>query len=152
LERLAEGIHDNDSVLQLAEESLTNLGFPVGQEPTWQQPDADAEPAIVNDVVPEPETRKESDQELLDDEILEIFVEEAGEVIATINEFYPRLYQDHGDREALTEVRRAYHTLKGSGRLVGAESLGELAWAVENLLNRIIDGSAKANDEVLGLV
>jgi chemosensory pili system protein ChpA (sensor histidine kinase/response regulator) len=152
LERLAEGIHDNDTVLQLAEDSLNSLGFPVGQEPTWQQPTEEAEPALVTEEVPEPAARKESDQELLDDEILEIFVEEAGEVLSTINEYYPRLYQDHGDREALTEVRRAYHTLKGSGRLVGAESIGELAWSVENLLNHIIDGTIRATDDVLALV
>jgi chemosensory pili system protein ChpA (sensor histidine kinase/response regulator) len=152
LERLAEGIHDNATVLQLAEDSLKSLGFPVGEEPTWQQPAEEAEPALVTEEVPEPAVRKESDQELLDDEILEIFVEEAGEVLSTINEYYPRLYLDHGDREALTEVRRAYHTLKGSGRLVGAESIGELAWSVENLLNRIIDGTIRASDEVLALV
>lgn len=35
LERLAEGISDNEDILRIAEESLASLGFPVGQEPTW---------------------------------------------------------------------------------------------------------------------
>ncbi|WP_372964164.1 Hpt domain-containing protein [Marinobacter sp.] len=159
LERLAEGISDNDAILQIAEDSLASLGFPVGQEPTWgraSDSDTDAtEDVPVLEEVPqeEPEQQqKSSDSELLDDEILGIFVEEAEEVLETIHEYYPRLRQDHADRDALTEVRRAYHTLKGSGRLVGATSLGELAWSVENLLNRVIDQSLKPTEDMFTLV
>ncbi|MDO3721261.1 Hpt domain-containing protein [Marinobacter sp. chi1] len=157
LERLVEGNGENDVILQVAEESLASLGFPVGAEPTWiASADVDDIPTIdaaaLEEPAPEPETAKESDQELLDDEILGIFIEEAEEVLETINEFYPRLRQDHDDREALSEVRRAFHTLKGSGRLVGATSLGELAWGVENLLNRVIDQTIKLNDELFALV
>ena len=155
LERLSEGINNNDAILHVAEDSLQSLGFPVGQEPTWThtgesstdtteaEPPAPAEPA--------PETSG-SDQELLDDDILAIFVEEAGEVLETIHQHYPLWRQNHDDSQALTEVRRAFHTLKGSGRLVGAGSIGELAWAVENLLNRIIDQSIKPADEVFTLI
>eukprot|EP00003_Mantamonas_plastica_P025677 TRINITY_DN5084_c0_g1_i2.p1 TRINITY_DN5084_c0_g1~~TRINITY_DN5084_c0_g1_i2.p1 ORF type:complete len:2532 (+),score=517.23 TRINITY_DN5084_c0_g1_i2:21068-28663(+) len=160
LERLAEGISDNDSILRVAEESLASLGFPVGQEPTWQEA-VEEEPAveelpIVEEalpvVEPEPEQTQDSDDDLLDDEILGIFVEEAEEVLETINEFYPRLRQEHEDREALTEVRRAFHTLKGSGRLVGANSIGELAWSIENLLNRVIDQTVRPTDDMFTLV
>ncbi len=80
----------------------------------------------------------------VDEEILEIFVEEAGEVTETIAEFLPRWADDFSDNEALVELRRAFHTLKGSGRLVGATDVGELAWSVENMLNRVIDGSIDA--------
>ncbi|WP_165857740.1 Hpt domain-containing protein [Marinobacter sp. JSM 1782161] len=153
LERLADGVDDNDSVLRIAEDSLRSLGFPVGEEPTWDQ---DAAPAPAAEPQPEtpavPEAGKPSDADLVDDEILEIFIEEAGEVLSTIEEFYPRLRQNHDDREALTEVRRAFHTLKGSGRLVGATSIGELAWSVENLLNRVIDQSIKPTEELFSLV
>lgn len=157
LERLAEGISDNDSILHVAEESLASLGFPVGAEPTWQQPGEDDIPVVDSEVPvledqPVASEAKGSDQELLDDEILGIFVEEAEEVLETIHEFYPRLRQNHDDREALTEVRRAFHTLKGSGRLVGAASIGELAWSVENLLNRVIDQTIKPNDELFALI
>ncbi|MEX0605747.1 MAG: Hpt domain-containing protein [Marinobacter sp.] len=148
LERLAEGIEDNEAILKIAEDSLETLGFPVGAEPTW---DRDANEAIQPSDASVPE-HKSSDTELLDDEILEIFIEEAEEVLATINTFIPRLRQNHEDREALTEVRRAYHTLKGSGRLVGATSIGELAWAVEDLFNRVIDQSIKLTDELFDLV
>lgn len=158
LERLAEGIGENDSILRVAEDSLASLGFPVGAEPTWTETDDDEVP-LVETVEEQPETTdtaaeetKSSDSELLDDEILGIFVEEAEEVLETIHEFYPRLRQHHDDREALTEVRRAFHTLKGSGRLVGATSIGELAWSVENLLNRVIDQTIRPTEEMFNLV
>ncbi len=75
----------------------------------------------------------------IDPEIREIFVEEAREVLDTLNESFPP-WRDDSDAEALATTRRAFHTLKGSGRMVGAGDVGELAWAVENLLNRVIDG------------
>ena len=154
LERLAEGISDNESVLGVAEASLNSLGFPVGEEPTWKHPTADEVPVVDAEVPVESveAESKSSDKELLDDEILGIFIEEAEEVLETINEFYPRLRQNHDDRDALTEVRRAFHTLKGSGRLVGATSIGELAWSVENLLNRVIDQTLRPTDDMFGLI
>ena len=159
LERLADGIGENDSILKVAEDSLLSLGFPVGAEPTWTETTAEDIP-VVEPVEEQPDTTataapeetKSSDAELLDDEILGIFVEEAEEVLETIHEFYPRLRQNHDDREALTEVRRAFHTLKGSGRLVGATSIGELAWSVENLLNRVIDQTIRPTDDMFTLV
>ena len=155
LERLADGIGDNDSVLSLAESSFRKLGFPVGEEPTWVHSSEIEDLPTMSPEIPvesgSPQA-KASDDELLDDEILGIFIEEAEEVLETINQFYPRLRQSADDREAVTEVRRAFHTLKGSGRLVGATSIGELAWSIENLLNRVIDQTLRPTDEMLNLI
>jgi chemosensory pili system protein ChpA (sensor histidine kinase/response regulator) len=79
------------------------------------------------------------DDEDIDDEIIEIFIEEATEVTETIGEYFPQWAQNFENKEALTEFRRAFHTLKGSGRMVGANEIGELAWSIENMLNRVID-------------
>ncbi|HQQ62867.1 MAG TPA: Hpt domain-containing protein [Pseudomonadales bacterium] len=84
----------------------------------------------------------------LDDEIAEIFVEEAQEVLETILEFYPQWRANHDDKTSLTEFRRGFHTLKGSGRMVKALDIGELAWSVENMLNRIIDGTIEPSENV----
>ncbi len=100
----------------------------------------------------EPAAAPQSTVEEVDDEILEIFIEEAAEVLETINEYLPQWQANTEDADALTEVRRAYHTLKGSGRMVGATVVGELAWSVENMLNRVIDGTIEAGPEVLALV
>ncbi|RMG29172.1 MAG: response regulator, partial [Gammaproteobacteria bacterium] len=81
------------------------------------------------------------EDEGVDEEILEIFLEEADEEIGNIRTLLPRWLESPEDAEALTEMRRSWHTLKGSGRLVGAQLIGEFAWAFENLLNRVIDGT-----------
>jgi chemosensory pili system protein ChpA (sensor histidine kinase/response regulator) len=84
----------------------------------------------------------------MDDEILEIFLEEAEEEIDRIKEFLPRWKNNSSDEEALTTIRRSYHTLKGSGRLVGAQLLGEFAWAFESMLNRVIDHTIRVDEHV----
>jgi chemosensory pili system protein ChpA (sensor histidine kinase/response regulator) len=81
----------------------------------------------------------------IDDEILEIFVEEAEEELQKIGELLPKWSSNPGDAESLKDLRRCFHTLKGSGRLVGATEVGEFAWAFENILNRVIDGTLTAN-------
>jgi chemosensory pili system protein ChpA (sensor histidine kinase/response regulator) len=88
----------------------------------------------------------------LDEEILEIFIEEAEEEIASINEQLPVWIKDHENADALATIRRSYHTLKGSGRLVGAMRIGEFAWAHENMLNRVIDGTVAISPALTGLL
>ncbi|WJW75796.1 Hpt domain-containing protein [Thiohalobacter sp. IOR34] len=88
----------------------------------------------------------------VDEEILEIFIEEAEEELANIREALPRWQADTADQESLTLMRRSFHTLKGSGRLVGAMLIGEFAWAFENMLNRVIDGTIDVGDEMPGLL
>lgn len=88
----------------------------------------------------------------IDDEIIEIFVEEAQEVCETLNEYLPKWLDNPSDQESLAVIRRAYHTLKGSGRMVEAMEVGELAWSIENMLNRVIDGSVAQMPEHAQLV
>ncbi|BCD99981.1 Hpt domain-containing protein [Marinicellulosiphila megalodicopiae] len=92
------------------------------------------------------------DDDLIDDEILEIFVEEAHEVLEAIHEFLPKYKANQEDKESLTEFRRAFHTLKGSGRMVGAKDIGELAWSIESMLNTHIEGNTPYSDALIELV
>jgi len=94
----------------------------------------------------------EDDDDLIDDELIEIFAEEAGEVLEAINEFSPQWKTDHSNEAARSEVRRAFHTLKGSGRMVGAQDIGELGWSVENMLNRVLDGTVDVSDAVFSII
>ena len=73
-----------------------------------------------------------------DPELLEIFIEEAREEIVAIKRHFSVWIENQVDDEALITVRRSFHTLKGSGRMVGAARIGEYAWHLENLLNRVI--------------
>lgn len=88
----------------------------------------------------------------VDAEIRAIFLDEAQEVVATIRRALPRLRHDLHDRDGLAEIRRGFHTLKGSGRMVGASGVATFAWAVEQLLNRCLDGTLSVRTPILALV
>ena len=111
------------------------------------EPEARAEPEVVERETPKPFAVEQPDQE-----IVEIFVEEVTEVVANLNQLLPQWQDNPENEEPLIEVRRGFHTLKGSGRIVGAAELGELAWSVENMLNRIIDGTVQANPQFITVV
>ncbi len=87
-----------------------------------------------------------------DGEIIDIFVEEAEEVLQSIDRDLAVWRQRPSDRNALTGIRRGFHTLKGSGRMVKAMDLGELAWKVEHMLNRAVDGAVPVTDSMVRLV
>lgn len=107
---------------------------------------APATAATAPDFVGEQIPRAADDEDEADAEIIEIFIEEAGEVLDTINDYLPQWCETPTDAEALTVIRRAFHTLKGSGRMVGAVDIGELAWSIENMLNRVIDGTVQIDE------
>lgn len=146
---LAEPMLDVDDLAESEDEdegldlTIEDIGFDLdtGAEETAAEPSPEP-PAEA----PEPATEKERPQPLVgevDDEILEIFLEEAEEEIERIREYFPKWEQNVGDEESLVTIRRSFHTLKGSGRLVGAQLIGEFAWNYESLLNRIIDKTIK---------
>ncbi|MDP1708518.1 MAG: Hpt domain-containing protein [Gammaproteobacteria bacterium] len=90
--------------------------------------------------------------EEIDDEIMAVFLEEADEEVASIRSQVQIWKDDHEGQDALHTLRRSFHTLKGSGRLVGASELGAFAWSFENLLNRVIDNTVAATPGLITLV
>ncbi|HET6906531.1 MAG TPA: Hpt domain-containing protein [Rhodanobacteraceae bacterium] len=88
----------------------------------------------------------------IDEDIREVFVEEVGEEIASIRKHLPAWKADPDNLETLKSVRRSFHTLKGSGRLVGALALGEFSWKVENMLNRVLDRTIPPDANAQALV
>ena len=85
----------------------------------------------------------------VDPELLAVFLEEAAEVLQAINEHLPKCRARPDDREELTTVRRAFHTLKGSGRMVGLNDLGEVAWEVEQVMNLWLEEKRPATPALL---
>ena len=92
------------------------------------------------------------DEDPVDEELLEVFLEETDEVLITLHDYLPQWVANPADSAALAELRRGFHTLKGSGRMVRALVLAELAWAVENLLNRVIEGSVAPGPQTYQLL
>ena len=85
----------------------------------------------------------------IDDEIREVFVEEVEDELLGLAKSMPAWKADQNDFEKLKPVRRSFHTLKGSGRLVGALAMGEFSWKVENMLNRVLDKTIPVSPAVL---
>jgi chemosensory pili system protein ChpA (sensor histidine kinase/response regulator) len=88
----------------------------------------------------------------VDKELLEIFLEEASEVIGTIGSHVDACREAPHDREALTTIRRGFHTLKGSGRMVGLTELGEMAWQCEQVMNKWLKEEKPANAPLLAFI
>jgi chemosensory pili system protein ChpA (sensor histidine kinase/response regulator) len=87
-----------------------------------------------------------------DPEFVEIFMEEACGELATIREQLA-LWRTHpDDQQALTSLRRSFHTLKGSGRMVGATVIGDFAWEFENLLNQVLSGIQEPDPAIADVV
>jgi len=118
------------------------------------EPEPEPEPEPAPPVVVEPqgiEAGFESSEDV-DQEIHEIFLEEFDEQVEELNNLLPTWSVAPETTEQLHSVRRVFHTLKGSGRLVGARVLGEFAWKIEHLLNQVLDGSRPASPAVVAII
>ena len=86
--------------------------------------------------VPPPKPAPQGGTGLEDDpEMRDIFIEEAREVVADATAAVERLHTAPESSQDMTTVRRAFHTLKGSSRMLGLRDFGEAAWACEQLFN-----------------
>jgi chemosensory pili system protein ChpA (sensor histidine kinase/response regulator) len=83
-----------------------------------------------------------------DDEMRDVFLEESREVLAEARLALAALDQAPGELSQLTTVRRAFHTLKGSSRMVGLKAFGDAAWSGEQLFNHWIASQAPASVEL----
>jgi len=102
-------------------------------------------PESVSPVVPEP--AGDGDETDLKD----IFLEEAREVVQAGFEAISALADEPADMGQQTTLRRAFHTLKGSSRMVGLNEFGEAAWSLEQLLNTWLAEQKPASSELVRL-
>lgn len=85
-----------------------------------------------------------------DPEMREIFLEEAREVIETAQGALAQLANSPANLEQLTTVRRAFHTLKGSSRMVGLKEFGDAGWICEQVYNSWLAEQKAADPSLLG--
>lgn len=158
-----------ERVLDIAYEGLAALGYaPLQAQQTWRQERS----ALSDETTDNTQTLAQAlasptprlnppalqrpgsllpppaDEESVDDELREVFLEETAEVLEVLQRLIPQGAASLEDKTALSDMRRAFHTLKGSGRMVRALVLAELAWAVENLLNRVLERVVAPGAEV----
>jgi chemosensory pili system protein ChpA (sensor histidine kinase/response regulator) len=105
-------------------------------------------------VAPSQETARlaGASKEVVDRELLETYLEEAQEVLATVNEHLGIMRRRPHDHEALITIRRGFHTLKGSGRMVGLTDLGEVAWGIEQTMNRWLEEEKDATPALIDMI
>lgn len=120
LEQLMHGQDGDDLPLQTAWAGLSQLLPTVPAAPAEAQPD-------------KTEPRQAVDET---EELLEVFLEEAHGVLQIMHNNLQLCELHPASREPLVIIRRGFHTLKGSGRMVGLSDLGEVAWNVERALNK----------------
>jgi chemosensory pili system protein ChpA (sensor histidine kinase/response regulator) len=140
-------------ILGLAEDGVAKLGYPVTGDGPVVTVGAGQSGAVINEPSTDgsvEDTPEEDD--FADQEIIGIFVEEVTEVLGVIEGAYLQWVDNPKSEEPLGEICRGFHTLKGSGRMVGAETLGDLAWSVENLLNKVIANRVAVTPTVIVFV
>ena len=86
-----------------------------------------------------------------EDDLQGIFLDEAREVVQNGLAAIQLLNVHPSELSELTTLRRAFHTLKGSSRMVGLTEFGEAAWALEQVLNTWLADQKPASHALLSL-
>ncbi|MBV8158369.1 MAG: Hpt domain-containing protein, partial [Dyella sp.] len=93
-----------------------------------------------------------ADAAAIDAELLDIFLSEAEEVLGNIAADMAGGLDALRDADVLSRMRRGFHTLKGSSRMVGLSRYGEAAWAIEQVMNLWIAEAREPLPELLALL
>lgn len=117
-------------------------------DPETEETDIE-ETGTVENAYPEPGSKTDSG---VDPELLEIFLEEADEILAEIAESTVNSQSDKSDLKSLATIRRGFHTIKGSGRMVRLDSLSDAAWTMEKTLNYWLNEKKQVTDDLIHLM
>ncbi|WP_342117163.1 hybrid sensor histidine kinase/response regulator [Pseudoduganella sp. OTU4001] len=117
-------------------------------EEALPEPEAAPEPVLT---APVPEAGAAGD-EAVEAELLEIFIGEAQEVLSFVRETLARPHDEISNLDTLTMLRRSFHTLKGSSRMVGLNRFGDGAHAIEKVMNLWLAEERAANETLFGLL
>ena len=88
---------------------------------------------------------------MIDDSMKEIvndFIQEALELLESLNENFIELEKQPDNKEILNTIFRAAHTVKGSAGFLGFQNIVELAHSAENILNKLRQGEISLTSEM----
>ena len=88
----------------------------------------------------------------MDDQYLDAFIRESEEEITKLNNSLLELESDPENREAMDQIFRTAHTLKGNFGAMGFEGASNLAHAMEDLLDEMRDGNMSVTPAVMDLI
>ena len=142
----------NDDAAADADDAAMDGLFFVDPTATAQKDvDALASPAVTSPIDTAATAPVPMALDFADDELLEIFLEEARDVTQHAVQALQALASEPANAEHMTVLRRAFHTLKGSARMVGLAEFGEASWAFEQLLNSWMADQKTASGEFRAL-
>ncbi len=149
-----------DAGLDLMSDNDFDMDMDLEEEIDIEEDEVEYDELLLKDEAKEQEKKNSSREKLIvafsdetDDDIKEVFLEEFEEELEHLNSIHPRWRINPEEQtELLSEIRRIYHTLKGSGRLVGALAIGDFSWKIEDLTNLILNNSLKINDSYMEIM
>jgi len=86
------------------------------------------------------------------EEYVQAFVHESEEQLTDLNNSLLALESDPDDQEAMDDIFRTAHTLKGNFGAMGYDDASDLAHAIEDLLDELREGEMAVTPEVMDLV
>ena len=154
VQKAQEGLDNADSAASAAavrdELSEALVGFvSTSSDPVGLEPEAASTPSLPTLTLQLPADPNAVADLAEDDEMREIFLEEAREVLQNAGAAHAELAHAPDDLGQATTLRRAFHTLKGSSRMVGLKEFGEATWACEQLYNGHLADQGAASEALL---
>lgn len=83
---------------------------------------------------------------------LDLFLEESMENVQKLNQNLLELEENPERLEAVDEIFRAAHTLKGMAATMGFESIAQLTHKMENLLDKLRERKISVNTEIINIL
>ncbi len=87
-----------------------------------------------------------------DDEILQDFLVEAGEILERLNEELVELEQSPDDMDMLNGVFRSFHTIKGGASFLSLDGLVDVCHRAEDVFNILRNGERSVDGELMDTV
>lgn len=90
--------------------------------------------------------------ESIDPDVRDVFLSELDEVTEQLEALMPAWRADRTDAAILQDIRRAFHTIKGSGQTVGARSLGDFSGRMEKLALQLIERRSTPSPDAIATI
>ena len=87
-----------------------------------------------------------------DDEILQDFLVEAGEILERLNEELVELEQSPNDVDLLNAVFRGFHTIKGGASFLSLDGLVQVCHRAEDVFNVLRNGERSVDTDLMDTV
>ncbi len=88
----------------------------------------------------------------MDKSYWELFFGESEEYISQINQFLVKLEKDPHDTEAINEIFRLMHTLKGMAATMGFSELSEFAHKIEDVFDLLRSGKREVTPRIMDVI